>query len=93
MTASGRLWRYGCVIWLAGMLVSGCSPSPLEVTATQLVQLRETETFGMLDDHDRRVGNINPHFDHSGRNQDLYLVGLKLSHDSSFFVWSHLAVK
>ncbi len=35
----------------------------------QLMQLRKSETFRMLDNHDAGVGNIHSHFNHRGRHQ------------------------
>ena len=44
----------------------GAAPDP----AAQLMQLRQAEALGMLDDHDRGIRHIDAHLDHRGRHQD-----------------------
>jgi hypothetical protein len=35
------------------------------------VELRETESVGLLDDHDRRVRNVDSDLDHRRRDEDV----------------------
>ena len=44
---------------------------PAPHAAAQLVQLREAEAFGVLDEHDRCVRDVDPHLDHGGRHEDV----------------------
>jgi hypothetical protein len=37
--------------------------------AAQLVQLRQAEALGVLDDHERRIGHVDAHLDHGRRDQ------------------------
>ena len=46
----------------------------------QLVQLGETQAFGVLDDHQRCVGHVDADFDHRRRHQQLHLAGLERGH-------------
>ena len=39
--------------------------------SAQLVQLREAEALGVLDDHDGGVGNVDADFDDGGGDQDV----------------------
>src|SRR5258707_4487662 len=39
----------------------------------QLMQLREAETLGTLDHHQRGIGHIDPDFDHRGADEKLYV--------------------
>ena len=45
----------------------GTSPHP----APQLVQLRQSKTFGIENDHDRGIGHIHPHLDNGSGHQNL----------------------
>ena len=45
--------------------------------AAQLVKLRQSEAFRVLDDHYRCIGNVNADFDHRRRHQDLGFTGDK----------------
>ena len=46
----------------------------------QLVQLREAEALGVLDDHQRRVRDVDAHLDHRRRHEHLRLAGLEARH-------------
>ena len=35
------------------------------------MKLRKPETLGLFDHHDRRLGHVDPDFDHRGGNQNL----------------------
>ena len=52
--------------------------------SAQLVQLREAEALGLLDQHHGGVRNIDADFDHGGGNQDLRAPDLKASIAASF---------
>ncbi len=58
--------------------------SPVHVTApdapSQLMQLRQSEALGVLDDHDRGVGNVDTHFDDGGGDEHVDLAAAKLAH-------------
>ena len=54
----------------------GASPHP----AAQLVQLGEAEPVGLLDDHDRRVRDVDTDLDHRRRDEDVELPGLEARH-------------
>ena len=51
--------------------------------AAQLMELREAEPVGLLDDHDRRVGDVDPHLDHGRRHQHVELAARERSHGRS----------
>ncbi len=44
------------------------------------MQLRETEAVGVLDDHDRRVGNIDADLDHGRRHEHVDVAGAERVH-------------
>ena len=48
--------------------------------AAKLVQLREPEAFGVLDDHQRRIGHIDTDFDHRRRDQHIDVSGRERAH-------------
>ena len=56
------------------------------------MKLGQAESLGMLDDHDRGVGHVDPHLDHRGGHQDLDLPGKEGSHDAVLLLPGHLAV-
>ena len=49
---------------------------PAPYTSAKLVQLREAEALGLLDDHQAGVGHVHADLDHRGRDQDLDLARL-----------------
>src|ERR1043166_8429597 len=49
------------------------------------MELRESKTLRILDEHDRRVRNIDTHLDHRCANQSLRLTAAKAFHDLLFF--------
>src|SRR6185295_19214154 len=68
-------------------------PSAAAHASSELVKLREAESFGMFDEHHVCVGDINTHFDHRGRNQNIHFVLTKAIHDLVFFIGTHSSVK
>src|SRR5262245_24049434 len=48
--------------------------------APQLVELGEPETIGLLDDHDRRVRNVDADLDHCRRDEHIELARLEARH-------------
>ena len=48
--------------------------------AAQLVQLRQSEPLGVLDQHDARVRHVDPHLDHAGRDEDVDRVVAERPH-------------
>src|SRR5664279_2186650 len=55
----------------------------------QLMQLRETETLGVLHDHDVGVGHIHANLDDSSRDQHINFAALKAGHGCIFFFGAH----
>jgi hypothetical protein len=49
------------------------------------MELREPETLGVLDDHERRVRHVDADLDHGGRNEQLDAAGLEVLHDACLF--------
>ena len=62
-------------------------------TAAQLVQLRQSETFGVLDDHDRRVGHVDADLDHGRRDEDVELAADERIHHAILDVLLQTAVQ
>ena len=58
----------------------------------QLMELRKSEAFGILNDHHRSIGHIHPNFDHGSGNHNLSLSGNKELHLLIFLRRLHLAV-
>ena len=54
---------------------------PAADAAAQLVELGQAEALGVLDQHHRRVGHVDPDLDHRRRNQQVELAGLERPHD------------
>ena len=46
------------------------------------MELREAEAVGLLDDHDRRVRDVDADLDHRRRDEDVELARLELRHDA-----------
>ena len=60
--------------------------------APQLVKLGQAEAFGAVDEHDRRVRDVDANFDDTRRDQKLYIPLLKGFHDGFFLLASHSSV-
>ena len=58
----------------------------------ELVELRQAEALGVLDDDHRRVGDVDADLDHRGRDEDVELAGLEAAHDGVLLVRLHPAV-
>ena len=56
------------------------------------MKLGEPECLSPLDHHDRCVRDIDPHFDHRGRHENLYVAPLEAEHRGVFFGHGHLPV-
>ena len=54
----------------------GTPPHP----TAQLVELREPEPLGVLDDHEARPRHIHAHLDHGGGDQQIDLACLEARH-------------
>ena len=61
--------------------------------STKLVQLREAEAFGVFDDHDGGVGNVDADFDDRGGDEDLHFVFAEALHHVVFFFAGEAAVQ
>src|SRR5437016_10395047 len=57
------------------------------------MQLRETETLCVLDDHHGCVRHVNTDFDDSGGDENLYLARHEPAHHFLFFAGLHLAMQ
>ena len=44
------------------------------------MELRQPEAVGLLDDHDRRVRDVDADLDHRRRDEDVELARLELGH-------------
>ena len=66
-----------------------CAPAH---PAAQLVQLREPEALGVLDEHHRRIGHVDPDLDDRGRHEDLDLVVAERAHRALARLGGHAAV-
>ena len=56
---------------------------PAPDASAQLVQLREAEAVGLLDDHDRRVRDVDADLDHRCRDEHVELTGREGPHDGA----------
>src|SRR5271169_3860732 len=59
-------------------------PGAAADASTQLVQLREAKAFGVLDDHDRGVRNVDADFDDCGGHENVDLIAAEFLHDLFF---------
>ena len=59
----------------------------------ELVELGEAVVFGIHDDHEVGVGDVDADFDDGGRDENVDFVVGKILHDAIFFVRLHAAVK
>ena len=59
----------------------------------QLVQCRQAEPLGVLNDHDRCVRHVNADLDDCRRDKHVQLTGLESLHDIVLFPWLQLAVQ
>ncbi len=60
--------------------------------AAQLVQLRQAEAIGMLDDDHRGIGNVDADFDDRGGDKNSQLAVAKFTHYSVALLGLHPAV-
>ena len=60
--------------------------------ATQLIELRETESIGAINDDRVRIRNVETRFNDGGTDQDLRLAANKLAHDALQCALLHLPV-
>ena len=61
--------------------------------AAQLMQLRQAEALGVLDDDDRSSRNIHAHLQHGGGDQDIDLAGTKGLNHFLLISTRHLSVQ
>ena len=61
--------------------------------AAQLVELREAEAVGLLDDHHRRVRDVHADLDHRRRDEHVDLARLELRHQLAALVRPQAAVQ
>ncbi len=61
--------------------------------ATELVKLSESKSFGVFDDHDGGVRNVNADFYDGGGDEYVKFLIFELVHDVVFFLGFHFPVK
>ena len=61
-------------------------------TAPQLVQLRQSETLCVFDDHDGGIGHVNPNFDDRRCDKDVVVFAQECLHHELFLIPRHLPV-
>jgi hypothetical protein len=61
--------------------------------AAQLVELREAEALGALNQHHRCVGDVDADLDHRGRHHDVRLSRREALHRTRLLFGGHLAVQ
>jgi hypothetical protein len=61
--------------------------------ATELMHLGEAEAFGVFDDHDGGVGNVDADFDDGGGDEDVEFAAFEAGHGDLFVVGGHAAVE
>ena len=61
--------------------------------AAELVQLAQTEPVGVLNDHQRGVGNVHAHLDDRGRHHDIRFPTGEGRHGRFLFRTLHLSVE
>ena len=59
----------------------------------QLMQLRQAETVGILDHHERRIRHVDADLDHHRRHQHLHVARRKRRHRRFLFLCGHLPVQ
>ncbi len=67
-------------------------PAAADTTA-QLVQLREPEALGAVDDHHGRVRHVDAHLDHGRGHEHVDVTGAERSHAGLLLRRLHLAVQ
>ena len=68
--------------------VCSASDAPAE-----LVELRESESVGVFDNHDGRIGHINAHFDDRGGDKHVYIARFECLHHAFFVGGLHFSVE
>ena len=64
-----------------------------EDTSAKLVELRETKTFGSLDQYDGRVRDVHAHFNDRSRDENIAFPALTLLHSLFFLQRFHFSVQ
>lgn len=59
----------------------------------ELVELRESESVGVFDNHDGRVWHINAHFDDRGGDEHVYVACFECLHHAFFVGGLHFSVE
>src|ERR1041385_6704205 len=67
-------------------------PAPAD-SSSELVKLRNTETFRVFDQHDGCIRNIDPNFDDRRRHENIDLAGRERSHDRFLLVTLQASVQ
>ena len=60
--------------------------------SAELMQLRESQTLGVLDNHQARIRHIDSHFDYGCRNEQIDFGRLEARHDLGLFTRFHAPV-
>ena len=61
--------------------------------SAELVELREAEAFGVIDDHDAGVGDVDADLDDGGRDEDVDVAALEAGHGDFLVVGAESAVE
>src|SRR5262249_43551342 len=62
-------------------------------SSAELMQLRQPETFRVLNQHRRSVGNVYPDFKHGRADQRVCLAATKAFHDFLLLRWGNSTVE
>src|SRR5687768_18565226 len=57
------------------------------------MELRKTKSFGVLNDHQRSIRDVDAYLDDRCRNKDVQFAGDELAHDLVFLCGLHLSVQ
>ena len=83
VSSSGAEPRLAVLGGAAGHEQAGARARAAPDPPAQLVELREAEALGVLDDHQRRAGHVDADLDHRGRDEDPRRAASKRSIDAA----------
>jgi hypothetical protein len=79
--------RFICYQYTIGLVKTSTYPSP------ELMELSEPKPFGMYDQHERRIWNINPDFNNRSTYKNIYFSVLESRHNRLSFGRLHPPMK
>ncbi|MBA7624126.1 hypothetical protein ES703_31530 [subsurface metagenome] len=56
------------------------------------MELGQAKALGVLNEHDRGIGDVDPHLNDRGGDQDVHLLILEVSHYLFLLITRHLAM-